>query len=70
MLRDRGLVTSKILKIRGDSDIVLENGDILFETDLVKVIPVTKCSKSPIFKQMNEHIFVFGDLSTTQVTFC
>lgn len=68
-MKDRGLMTSKIVSVRGDSDIVLENGDYLAETDLVKVIPQEESSHTPSFRQLNEHVFVVGH-SRTPIQVC
>ena len=64
LMKDRGLLTSKIVSVRGDSDILLENGDYLGETDLVKIIPQEESSRTPSFRQMNEHVFIVGHART------
>lgn len=67
IMRERGVVTTKIVRVRGPCDLELENGDVLCEADLVKVISASENGASPVYKQLNEHCFVFPDSNESQV---
>lgn len=65
---DRGLITSRVMSVKGDCDVKLENGDYLEEIGIVKVIPrLGGDANAPSMRPFNEYECVISEWDKTEV---
>jgi hypothetical protein len=61
-------MTSRVVSVRGDCDVDLENGDFLCATDLVKVIPRLGDAEKSSFRPFDEYVFVVSEWDASEVS--